>query len=184
MTSVSPPASASPGRAPDRSQARERHYRTARLASGLVLMVFVTMHLANLALSLISMDVADAGLDWLTEPWRTLPGTVLLYGAAAVHIVLVLRALYLKRTPRMPAREAAQIVLGLLIPLLIAEHILGVRVYATMTGTDIDYEFVARALWIDTPWTGVKQVFALLAIWAHGCLGLHFWLRYRDWYPA
>src|SRR5690606_30478111 len=89
-----------------------------------------------------------------------------------------------KRTLRMPAREAAQIVLGLLIPLLIAEHILGVRVYATMTGTDIDYEFVARALWIDTPWTGVKQVFALLAIWAHGCLGLHFWLRYRDWYPA
>ena len=53
-----------------------------------------------------------------------------------------------------------------------------------ITGLDVDYEFVARALWIDSPATGVKQVFALLVIWAHGCLGLHFWLRYRDWYPA
>jgi adenylate cyclase len=184
MTSVSPPVPAIPASAPSRNQARERQYRTARLVSGLVLMVFVTMHLANLALNLISIDVADAGLEWLTEPWRTLPGTVLLYGAAAVHVVLVLRTLYLKRTLKMPAKEAAQILLGLFIPLLIAEHVIGVRVYGTMTGIDIDYEFVARALWIDTPSTGVKQVFALLVIWAHGCLGLHFWLRYRDWYPA
>ena len=147
-------------------------------------MVFVTMHLANLALNLFSIATADAGLKWLTGPWRSLPGTILLYGAAAVHIVLVLRTLYLKRTLRMPAKEAAQIVLGLFIPLLIAEHVIGTRVYGTMTGIDIDYEFVVRALWIDSPSTGVKQVFALLVIWGHGCLGLHFWLRYRDWYPA
>jgi adenylate cyclase len=187
MTSVSPhpanPGSA-PSNTPSRNQARERQYRTARLVSGLILMVFVIMHLANLALNLISIDVADAGLEWLTEPWRTLPGTVVLYGAAAVHIVLVLRTLYLKRTLKMPAKEAAQIVLGLFIPLLIAEHVIGTRVYSTMTGIDIGYEFVARALWIDTPLAGVKQVIALLVIWAHGCLGLHFWLRYRDWYPT
>lgn len=181
MTSVSPPAAAG---APGRNQARERQYRTARLVSGLILMVFVTMHLANLALNLISIDTADAGLEWLTEPWRILPAKILLYGAAAVHIVLVLRTLYLRRTLKMPGREAAQIVLGLLIPLLIAEHVIGVHVYRAITGLDADYEFVARALWIDTPATGVKQVFALLVIWAHGCLGLHFWLRYRDWYPA
>jgi adenylate cyclase len=177
MTSVSPAK-------PSGSQARERQYRTARLVSGLIMMAFVVMHIANLALNLFSMETADAGLPWLTGPWRTLPGTVLLYGAAAVHIVLVLRTLYLKRTLKMPAKEAAQIVLGLLIPLLIAEHVIGTRVYSSMTGIDIDYEFVVRALWIDSPSTGVKQVFALLVIWAHGCLGLHFWLRYREWYPV
>ena len=56
MTSVSPPTQANPGNGvratPKRSQARERQYRTARLVSGLILMVFVTMHLANLALNL------------------------------------------------------------------------------------------------------------------------------------
>ncbi|MBX3581922.1 MAG: adenylate/guanylate cyclase domain-containing protein [Rhizobiaceae bacterium] len=162
----------------------ERVLRTARLVSGLVLFTFVTMHLVNLSLNLISIRTADAGLEWLMEPWQTVPGTILLYGAAAIHVVLVLRTLYLKRTLKMPAREAAQILLGLLIPLLIAEHVIGVRVYGSMTGTVIDYEFVVRALWIDTPLVGVKQVAALLVIWAHGCLGLHFWLRYRDWYPA
>ena len=125
--------------------------RRLRLIAGLVLLVFVTMHLVNLSLNLISIRTADAGLEWLMEPWQTVPGTILLYGAAAIHVVLVLRTLYLKRTLKMPAREAAQILLGLLIPLLIAEHVIGVRVYGSMTGTVIDYEFVVRALWIDTP---------------------------------
>ena len=75
------------------------------------LFAFVTMHLANLSLNLISIKAADAGLEWLLEPWQSVPGTILLYGAAAVHVVLVLRTLYLKRTLKMPAREAAQILL-------------------------------------------------------------------------
>lgn len=176
-------ANPAPGSSPPR-RSRERMWRTARLASGLVMMTFVVMHLSNLALNLFSIETADAGLKWLTGPWRSLPGTVLLYGSVAVHFVLALRALYLRRTLRMPAKEAAQILLGLFIPLLIAEHVIGTRVYGAMTGIDIDYEFVVRALWIDSPSTGLKQVAALLVIWAHGCLGLHFWLRYRDWYPG
>ena len=117
------------------------------------------MHLANLALNLVSIETADAGLKWLTGPWRSLPGTVVLYGAAAVHVVLVLRTLYLKRTLKMPAKEAAQIVLGLFIPLLIAEHVIGTRVYGTMTGIDIDYEFVVRALWIESAFDRRKAGF-------------------------
>ena len=44
-----------------------------------------------------------------------------------VHVALVLRSLYLGGRFVMPAREAAQTVLGLLIPLLIAEHVIGTR---------------------------------------------------------
>lgn len=176
MTSVTTPQPGSRGPS-------ERMFRTARLVSGLVLMVFVAMHVGNLALNLISIETADAALAWLTAPWLTPPGAVLLYGAATVHVVLVLRALYLRRTLRMPAKEAAQIVLGLLIPVLIAEHAIGIRVYEAVTGLEPNYEFVVRSLWVDSPVGGFKQVVALLVIWAHGCLGLHFWLRYRPWYP-
>lgn len=163
---------------------RERYFRNARLASGLILMVFVTMHISNLALNLFSIGTADAGLRWLTKPWASRLGMILLYGAAAVHFVLALRAIYLRRTLRMPAREAVQLLLGIFIPLAIAEHVIGIKVVDTMTGIRIDYAFVTRALWIDSPLTGLKQVAALLIVWAHGCIGLHFWLRYRDWYPA
>jgi adenylate cyclase len=166
------------------NKSAEQFLRTARLASGLILMAFVTMHITNLALNLFSIETADAGLEWLMDPWRSIPGATLLYGAAGVHVVLVLRTLYLRRTLRIPVKEAAQVVLGLLIPILIAEHIIGIRVYGSMTGMEIDYEFVVRSLWIDTPLVGLKQVVALIVIWVHGCLGLHFWLRYRDWYPA
>jgi adenylate cyclase len=177
MTSTRSPGASGP-------QPRDRIARNARLGSGLVLLVFVTMHLTNLALNLISMETADAGLDWLTAPWLSIPGMVLLYGAAGVHFVLVLQALYLRRTLRMPLREAAQILLGIAIPLVIAEHVIGVRVVDTVTAIDVDYEFVVRSLWIDAPAIGVLQAVALVVIWAHGCLGMHFWLRYRAWYPA
>ena len=53
----------------------------------------------------------------------------MLYGAVAVHLALALLALYRRRTLVMPPREALQVVLGLPIPVLIAEHVVGTRVY-------------------------------------------------------
>ena len=164
--------------------ASESVLRTARLVSGLVMMVFVTMHLGNLSLNLISLEAAEAARLWFLAIWRNPVGTVVLYGAMLVHVALVLRSLYLRRTLVMPAREAAQIVLGLLIPLLIAQHVIGTRVFHALTGVEDTYEFVVRALWITSPEVGARQAIALVVVWGHGCLGLHFWLRYRPWYPA
>ena len=50
------------------------------------------------------------------------------------------------------------------------------------TTSDDTYEYVVRALWITAPAVGARQAVALVVIWAHGCLGLYFWLRYRNWY--
>lgn len=157
--------------------------RTARLVSGLIMMLFVVMHLTNLALALISLETAEAARWWFMVLWRNPIGTLALYGSALVHVTLVLRTLYLKRTLAMPAKEAAQIILGLLIPLFLAEHVIGTTVYSSLSGLNADYEFVVRSLWIDTPLVGLKQVAALLFVWTHGCIGLHFWLRFRPWYP-
>ena len=158
--------------------------RNARLVSGLVMMVFVVTHLANHALNLISLEAAEAGRQVFIAAWRNPPATVLLYGSLLVHFVLVLVALHRRRTLVMPPREAAQVLLGLLIPLLVAEHVVGTRLLHEMYDVRDDYEYVVRALWIDTPAVGVRQAVALVVIWAHGCLGLYFWLRYRRWYPS
>ncbi len=152
--------------------------RSARLVSGLAMFIFVTMHLANHALGLVSLEAAEAGRLWFLAIWRTVPATVVFYGAVLVHVTLVLRSLYLRRTFAMPVREAVQTVLGLLIPLLLAEHVIGTRVFHELTGVDDTYDFVARALWVTTPQVGARQAIALLVVWAHGCLGLHFWLRF------
>jgi adenylate cyclase len=163
---------------------REDWLRTARLTSGLILTAFVALHLANHTLALVSIDTAETASDILMAPWRNPVGGVVLLIAALTHLGLTLLALYRRRSLVMPVKEAAQLLLGLAIPVLIAEHVLGTKIYGAMTGGDANYAFVANALWVQMPLTGVKQVVAVLVIWAHGCIGIYFWLRYRSWFAS
>ncbi|HVK93038.1 MAG TPA: adenylate/guanylate cyclase domain-containing protein, partial [Mycoplana sp.] len=162
----------------------ERFLQKLRLTSGLVMLTFVAMHLVNHAILLVSLDSADRVLRAFAALWRSPPGTVLLYGALVTHLILVLRAIYLRRTLRMPSREAVQIVLGLLIPFLIIEHVVPARLSQPLYGIVVDYRAVVRSLWVVNPLSGARQSIALLVIWAHGCAGVYFWLRYRSWYRA
>jgi hypothetical protein len=71
--------------------------RSLRLASGLVLFTYITAHLVNHALGLVSLKTAEAGLEFAVEVWGSWPGTVLLYGAFAIHFVLALWPVYERR---------------------------------------------------------------------------------------
>jgi adenylate cyclase len=156
--------------------------RSARLVSGLVLMAFVVLHLINHSLNLISLEAAERGRHVFLAFWRSPPGTLLFFGAAWVHTGLALTSLYRRRTLAMPGREWAQLVLGLLIPLVIAYHVIGTRIMHSMYGIEDNYYLVVRTLWVDWPWLGAAQSIALVVVWLHGCLGLYFFLRYRRWY--
>lgn len=160
----------------------ERFLQKLRIGSGLVMLSFVAMHFANHATLLISLDAADRVMKAFSAVWRNPVGTTLLYGAVVTHVLLVLRSVYLRRTLRMPAREAAQIVLGLLIPFLIIEHAVPARLSQPLYGIIVDYRTVVRSLWVANPLQGLRQVIALLVIWAHACIGVYFWLRFRNWY--
>jgi adenylate cyclase len=83
----------------------------------------------------------------------------------------------------MPLREALQVIFGLSIPFLIIGHAVNIRVSHMLYGIDVGYYSVIRRLWINNPVSGAWQSLALVVIWIHGCIGLYFWLRYRDWYP-
>lgn len=170
------------GRLAQPNRRLEPFLRNARLGSGLVLMAFVALHFINHALNLISLEAAESGRHVFLVLWRNPLGTLLLYGSLVVHLALTLFALYRRRTLAMPPREWAQVVLGLAIPLLIAEHVVGTRVLHALYGIEDNYEYVARSLWIAAPAVGVRQAVAVVVIWAHGCLGMYFWLRYRPWY--
>ncbi|QRM56792.1 2Fe-2S iron-sulfur cluster binding domain-containing protein [Sinorhizobium sp. BG8] len=146
------------------------------------MLLFVMMHFTNHALTLVSLGAAERARYWIGSLWWNPVGTTLFYGALAVHLSLVLRSIYLRRTLRMPIHEALQIVLGLLIPLLIVQHVVGVRFSRLLYGADIDYQTVIYKLWVISPLGGLRQSVALVVIWTHACLGVFFWLRYRNWY--
>jgi adenylate cyclase len=160
----------------------ERSLRRLRLISGLIMLIFVMLHLANHSLNLLSLKAAEEGRVWFLAVWRNPAGTLLFYGAVTVHVTLAMRSLYLRRTLVMPVREASQIILGLLIPVLLIEHIVGTRIRYEIADLQDTYEFVIRTLWVESPRDALRQTLALLVVWMHGCIGIHFWLRYRDWY--
>ncbi|MDM9625289.1 adenylate/guanylate cyclase domain-containing protein [Rhizobium sp. S152] len=160
----------------------ERSIRRARLGAGLVMFVFITLHLSNHALGLISVSAADEGRRLFLAIWRNPLGTLLLYTSVFVHIALVLRSIYLRRSLVMPKAELAQTILGLAIPLLLIDHVIGTRVAHALFDYRDDYETIVRTLWITAPGNGLRQAMALVVVWVHGCIGLHFWLRYRPWY--
>ena len=156
--------------------------RRLRLATGLVLFTFLTTHLTNHALGLISLEAMEAGRLWFLALWRNPVGTLALYGSLVTHFALALVSLYRRRHLRMPAWEALQLALGLSIPPLLVAHIVGTRIANAWFGAEDPYERVVLVLWVLRPERGAWQAILLLVAWIHGCLGLHFWLRLRPAY--
>ena len=152
-----------------------------RLASGLVLMAYALTHLLNHTLGIYSLGAMVDGGRIFSALWRTVPGTLLLYGAFAVHITLAVHKLWRRRSLRMPPWEMAQVVLGLLIPFWLVAHIVGTRGAHQFFGVDDSYAYVLNSLWPDG---AQRQSLMLILVWLHGCIGIHFWLRLRPWYRA
>ncbi len=153
-----------------------------RLYSGLVLLLFVSQHLFNHALGLISFEAMDAALPFTTRPWRTWPGTLLLGAAALTHSGLSLTSLYRRQTLRLKGWEAAQTILGLLLPLFLFGHVLGTRGVVEIFGVITGYELEMLALWVFMPEWAVMQTVLLLITWSHGWIGLTTWLRLKPGY--
>jgi len=155
--------------------------REIRLWSGIILMLFVTTHLINHALGIFGVDAMQWLQNWRVFVWRSWPGSVLLYGAALVHVLLAFKRIVGRRTWRMPMQEALQIALGLCIPLLLFEHITGTRLAAVYAGVDDSYIGTLQKLW---PAKGWKQALLTIVVWSHGVIGLHYAVRSKDWYPS
>jgi adenylate cyclase len=156
--------------------------RRLRLATGLLIAGYVFGHFLNHALGIASVEAMDGMRRVLARWWRSPPGTVLLYGALVVHFALALAALARRRTLRMPAWEACQLLLGLAVVPLLVSHVVGTRFAWSALGREVDYARIVGVLWGD-PWLAIKQVVLLAVVWLHLCFGLHFWLRMRPWYP-
>src|SRR5690349_18021514 len=163
--------------------AGQRMIRRLRLASGLVMLAYVTMHLANHALGLVSLDAMEATLGWVVAIWSQYPMLALLYSAVLVHFGLALWALWQRRTLRLRASELLQLVLGFTIPFLLARHVVANRIGGSFFCLDIShYRFVLWALFVHTPSSGYLQLTVLAVAWWHAMLGLYFWLRVRPWF--
>jgi adenylate cyclase len=153
-----------------------------RLASALVLFAFVVCHLTAHSLLLVSFDQADAALGILMYPWRIPIGTAILVSALLVHFLNALWSIYVRRSLRLSRWEWWQVSLGLCIPLLLMLHVTGTRIAESLLDVSSQYRSVLLSQWVLSPWLAVVQAMAVLTVWIHACIGLHFWLRTKAWY--
>jgi len=156
--------------------------RRLRLASGLILFCFVASHLLNHALGLYSLKAMESGRWLFLAVWRNPVGSILLLGAISTHLALAFWAIYLRRHWRMPIWQAVQLGLGLLIPLVLVNHVIHTRGASMAYGYEDSYTMLVLLYWQLQPTLGVLQSVLLLVAWTHGCMGVHFWLRMRPWY--
>jgi len=166
------------------SRAKLPTERTIRITTGLVMFSYVTCHFVSHATGLFLLNTLQSvGHDIILAPWRTPAGLLLLSASFLTHLGLGLTALYRRRHLRMPAIEAWQLVLGLMIPLLLAPHVSDARLGVLLYGLEDSYFRVLYTFWITDPLVSLSRQSALLVtVWAHGCIGIHMWLRYRLWY--
>ncbi|MFQ5546584.1 MAG: 2Fe-2S iron-sulfur cluster-binding protein, partial [Acidiferrobacterales bacterium] len=155
--------------------------RRLRSWTGLILAVYVVSHLANHTLGLLSLDMMEWFRRHNASLWQTPVGTVALYGSLLTHFLLALWSLYRRRTLRMPGWETTQFALGLLLPFLLASHLIGTRINQTLLGFDVTYPYVVTILWNDLRYS-IQQPLLVLVVWGHLTVGLHFWLRIKPWY--
>ena len=149
-----------------------------RLISGLVMLAYVTMHLLNHAVGLISLDAMENVLWDIFRIWTNRPAQLLLYSSFLGHYGLALYALWQRRTLRLHAPELSQLVLGFAIPILLIRHVVVTRISDSVFHTDVGY--YAYLLWVyfaRSPDHGFVQMLVLVIAWGHA--GQHSIIRIR-----
>jgi adenylate cyclase len=164
--------------------ARVLNLRRLRLITGLILFTYVGLHLLNHALGNVSIEAMEAGLALQKFVWQGILGTAALYLALTGHFGLGLWALFERRHYGWTGKEIVQLILGLSIPVLLANHIVATRVALTLYGLEKGYAQELYAFHVQSPFFGWVQVSVLLVAWLHGCLGVYFWLRLRRGFAA
>jgi adenylate cyclase len=155
-----------------------------RLASALVMLCFVICHLTAHCFLLVSFEDAEAVRNALMFPWRTWLGTGLLSAAVLIHFSNALWSIYIRRSLRLIRWEWAQLALGLCIPALLIPHIVSTRIAEGILDVTSYYNTVLIVQWLIFPWLGALQVIAVITVWTHACIGIHYWLRTKPWYPV
>jgi adenylate cyclase len=118
--------------------------------------------------------------DWLgtlMAPWQTPAGRVLLAGSALVHAALGLYAMAVRRTLAMTKTDWVQLVLGVLTPPLLLNHVLMTAIAPRLAADyEPSYGQLLSVYWSIAPAYAFQQLFVVLFVWVHAALGLYSWL--------
>ncbi len=145
-------------------------------------MVYVFTHLLNAALGLISIEVMNAALKLVQPIWDPMGFGWLVPGAAMMHMITALYEIMRMPVLRFSIGYWTRLLLGLMIPYVLIAHYMGSHMTPDALGFDPEYAGAIYSMF--NPYIFPTMVFLVIVAWGHGCLGLHYWLRFKSWYPV
>ncbi|MEX0303769.1 MAG: adenylate/guanylate cyclase domain-containing protein, partial [Leisingera sp.] len=141
---------------------------------------YAFFHFINIGLGLLSPVWMEEFQDGRQLISRSLLGSLILYTSLILHAGLALWSLARRRSLKMRLAEALQTLLGFLIPLQLLSHLVFTRYSHEIYGVNDEMPYVIVLMWASPEvW---QQSAMLLAVWIHGCIGLHYWLRLTRWW--
>lgn len=153
--------------------------RAIRMWSGLLLLLFVTTHLLNLSLGVVSLAAMDTVRPYLSTLWGPPVMGPLLLAALVAHFFLGLWAIYRRPVLNTGAQDLVQLLSGVIVVPLLATHVVGVA-SLKINAIPFDYAAAIRFFWVNQPSMGLQQVILLSTVWIHGCAGLFTWMRAKE----
>ncbi len=155
-----------------------------RVVSGIILFVYLTLHLGNHALGLVSDEIMHTTAGLMKGLFRNWLGTIVLYLALAIHTLLSFWRIFQRRTIKLTFKEWAQLVSALAIPYFLISHVIGTRYASFAYDLNDTYDYVLLSVFVFSPEYAYYNALGLIAAWLHGCLGMHLWLRSKKWYAS
>ena len=151
--------------------------RRLRLVTGLILMAFVTGHMANLMLGMHSLAAMESWRPWLMGPWRSIAGQGLLVFSALIHLALGVYAVAARRSLAMSKTDWVQLCLGLATPPLLLNHAIVMHMAGEVTPSfDSTFGQMLAVYWSFSPGYAFQQLGVVMAVWIHAAVGLYSWL--------
>src|SRR5262245_45966002 len=151
--------------------------RGLRLATGLVLMLFVTGHMANLTLGMHSLAAMESARPWLMGPWRHPVGQGLLVFSALIHIALGIYALSTRRSFALRKTDLVPLGLGIATPPLLLNHAIVMHMAGEVTPNfDATFGQMLAVYWSFSPGYALQQLAVVMVVWIHAAVGLYSWL--------
>ena len=98
--------------------------RHARMYSGLVIFLYVTVHLINHSTGLISLELMEVLRSKVSAVNRTIVVSFILYSALLIHALLGFHHLLTRRSFKMTLKDWIQLVTSFILPLALLPHML------------------------------------------------------------
>ena len=154
--------------------------RRARMYSGLVIFLYVTVHLVNHSTGLISLEAMEGLRQRVSAFNRHIIVTVILYAALLVHALLGFQHLLTRRSFKMSAKDWIQLVTSFILPLALLPHMLASSYAPRFKDTQANYKLVLDGTLEDGGiyFMGLFVIF----VWVHGIIGITSMVKFHPVY--